>query len=217
MRSEIDLDSRSRGVPEGQSGVRPRARAAGRGLANFEQAASCPARFDDLAGEGPAKPSTPKWLIARTREVRQSTGGATFDQQDDGSYLVSGKNARTTCTRSSCQRRPASDHGVRLEALADPSLPKNGPGPGRNGNFALVRFPAVSRADGHGAAPVRRSSSPIRKPRSSRRTCRLLRRSTTTRQRAWAVDPRVRQGSRGRFEFETPLSISSRHDPHVHR
>src|SRR5262245_8880001 len=61
-----------------------------------------------------------------------SAGGATLTRQPDGSLLAGGSRPeRDTYTITAA---------VRLEVLADPSLPKNGPGRQDNGNLHLSEF-----------------------------------------------------------------------------
>jgi cytochrome c553 len=73
-----------------------------------------------------------------------SDGGATFTRQADGSWLVSGESVEhdrfeLTAELATEAGEPAIT-AVRLEALADPSLPQQGPGRAGNGNFALSQF-----------------------------------------------------------------------------
>ena len=72
-----------------------------------------------------------------------STGGATLTNLPDHSLLSTGVNPiyDTITVEASTQARGIT--AVLLEALPDPSLPKNGPGRWREGNFILDEF-AVS-------------------------------------------------------------------------
>ena len=78
-----------------------------------------------------------------------SKGGATFQKQNDGSWLGGGANPGDdlyTLVASTSARRIT---GLKLEALTHESLPKNGPGRAGNGNFALSRI-KVSAVPLHG-------------------------------------------------------------------
>lgn len=69
-----------------------------------------------------------------------STGGATLTRQEDGSLLAGGtRPERDIYTITATSPLPAIT-AVRLEALTDASLPKNGPGRQDNGNFHLNEF-----------------------------------------------------------------------------
>jgi tetratricopeptide (TPR) repeat protein len=86
----------------------------------------------------------PRWTILRPMEMK-SQGGATLTLQPDGSILASGTNpdrdVYSLVARAGLKQLTA----VRLEALPDPSLPRNGPGrfPG-TGNFHLNRLRVFS-------------------------------------------------------------------------
>src|SRR5262249_22638528 len=58
----------------------------------------------------------------------------------DGSILVSGKNAKFDAFTLTTHSTLKNITGVRLEALADKSMVKSGPGRAGNGNFALTNF-----------------------------------------------------------------------------
>jgi len=66
------------------------------------------------------------WLLLDIAEAK-SAGGATLTPQSDGSLLANGKNPIPTSTPSR-QLPTATDHRIRLEALAHPSFVKGGPG-----------------------------------------------------------------------------------------
>ena len=82
-----------------------------------------------------AEASSP-WAVLQA-EPLVSKGGTKFVRQGDGSYLATGPNANydtyTFVTTSPIEKVSA----IRIEALADKSMKKNGPGRAENGNFAL--------------------------------------------------------------------------------
>ena len=70
----------------------------------------------------------------------KSKAGATFKKLEDGSYLVEVKNGDSdTYTFTALVKTPKL-RSLRLEALADPSLPHGGPGRAENGNIGLSRI-----------------------------------------------------------------------------
>lgn len=72
----------------------------------------------------------------------KSTGGATFAKQPDNSVLVGG-DAPDKDTYEITATLPGGDiRALRLEALADPSLPGSGPGRDDSSNFVLTEFDA---------------------------------------------------------------------------
>ncbi len=66
-----------------------------------------------------------------------SSGGATFERLDDGSYLASGNNPAEDTLTVLAQSRTEDITSIRIETLAHDSLPSNGPGRVAHGNFVL--------------------------------------------------------------------------------
>ncbi len=97
-------------------------------------------RFPDH--ESPAR----KWDVL-TPGRATADSGATLLIQADGSILASGANPTADRYEVEVEADLADIVAFRLEALADPSLPKSGPGRAPNGNFVLTRFQA-SDAEG---------------------------------------------------------------------
>ena len=145
------------------------------------------------------------WSLPEIVSVK-SSGGATFTPQPDGSFLVTGKNpdfdTYTLVTRTSLKRIT----GIRLEALADPSLVGGGPGRAPNGNFALTAVRVVAAPAGNPTATV-----PVK----------LLHARATFEQKglpissvtddspksAWAVDPQFGKNHAASFELERPVGF----------
>lgn len=69
-------------------------------------------------------------------DTMSSTVGASLKRQEDGSIFVSGKNARGNY-RLETSTDLHDITGIRIEALTDERLPKNGPGRADDGNFVL--------------------------------------------------------------------------------
>lgn len=90
-----------------------------------------------------------QWKVLQPIEM-QSEGGALLTVQQDGSVLASGENPGEDTYRVSAGTDLQRITALRLEALPDPSLPKNGPGRSEsNGNFHLNEMRFIS-----GDAPV---------------------------------------------------------------
>ncbi len=80
--------------------------------------------------------------------------GSTLTVQKDGSILVSGKlEAFDLQTITADLKLEGAITGIRLEVLADPSLPAKGPGRAANGNFVLNEFKATSQGKGANDKP----------------------------------------------------------------
>jgi mono/diheme cytochrome c family protein len=113
-------------------------------LAAYEKTALRP-QFDDWISSGSADISGTAWQLLKG--TLTSSGGATFRELPDGSYLAEGANAASdtyTFTASNIDWLGA----LKIEALADPSMKHNGPGRAANGNFALSRITVTAGPPG---------------------------------------------------------------------
>ena len=105
-------------------------------LAKFEKD-ELPRRFSVWA-KNPPKRALQKqdWMILDHLQPK-SLDGATFTKQADGSFLVSGKNPANDRWVLKAELQTMGLNAIRIEALTDKSMPRNGPGRAGNGNFAL--------------------------------------------------------------------------------
>ncbi|RIK74110.1 MAG: hypothetical protein DCC68_23650 [Planctomycetota bacterium] len=94
------------------------------------------------------------WTAVEPVEMK-SANGATFAKQPDGSILVGGNLTKDTYTIAA-DTPLAGITGIRLEALADPSLPAMGPGRAENGNLVVseISLTAAPKAAPHQAVAV---------------------------------------------------------------
>ncbi|MCX7403520.1 MAG: PSD1 and planctomycete cytochrome C domain-containing protein [Planctomycetia bacterium] len=135
------------------------------------------------AGDRAAK----TWTVLELSEIK-SKAGASFKKLDDGSYLAEGNNGDQDIY--TIESRPSSRKitGIRLEALADASLPKSGPGRAANGNFGLSKI-SLSAAT-PGAEPVAlkiaKADVDFEQNKSNLSIAASLDDNPTT---GWAVDP----------------------------
>ena len=67
----------------------------------------------------------------------KSLDGATFAKQDDGSFILGGKNPVNDRWVLTAELQAMGLNAIRIEALVDKSMKRNGPGRASNGNFAL--------------------------------------------------------------------------------
>jgi hypothetical protein len=110
------------------------------------------ARFDRWRKEN-QRARHSNWLILEPT-VATSSGGATLTKQSDGSFLASGKNPKFDTYQFVARTDLRSITAIRVEALADSSMKKSGPGRASNGNFDLTHVSVVAR-------PVSGTGSPI--------------------------------------------------------
>ncbi|HEY2147135.1 MAG TPA: DUF1549 and DUF1553 domain-containing protein, partial [Pirellulales bacterium] len=87
--------------------------------------------------------------------IANSTAGATLSKEADGAIIASGKLAKDKYTLIAATDL-AGITGVRLEALADPRLPRGGPGRAPNGNQVLneLRLAVAPLGDPTKTSPV---------------------------------------------------------------
>ncbi len=149
------------------------------------------------------------WQVLKVVDAK-SKGGATLTPQEDGSILASGKNPdqeRFTFTAS----LPAGKYtGIRLEALAHPSLVKGGPGRASNGNFALSDFRVTHRpaADKKAEPKALKLTNPQATFEQTPQNLYVRFTIDDNPQSAWAVDPQFGKDHVATFELAEPLEIT---------
>ena len=134
VRSEVELDFHPEVYREAKAKFDQEHAPLAEALARFE-AEQLPSRAEQWLAAA-VEPVRPTWLVVDVASTK-SEGGATFAVQADGSYLVAGKNASHDVYTLTVDTKRKGITAVRLDALADGSLPKGGPGRADNGNFAL--------------------------------------------------------------------------------
>ena len=147
------------------------------------------------------------WVTAEGVEAK-SAGGATLTQLDDGSWLASGKNPNQDTYTFTLRTRLTGITGMRVEALAHPSLVKGGPGRAKQGNFALtdLRVTAVP-AGATNAKPV-----PV-KLKNARATFEQQGLPAAAAvdgdaKSGWAVDPQFGKDHAAAFDCEVPVGFA---------
>ncbi|MEO8493794.1 MAG: PSD1 and planctomycete cytochrome C domain-containing protein [Planctomycetota bacterium] len=183
-------------------------------LAEFEKN-ELPARFEKFlaavraksaSGEEPTATDAP-WVTLVASSLR-SDGGTTFAAQSDGSYLAAGNNADFDVYTFETETSLLDITTLRLEALADDSMTKRGPGRAANGNIALSRISVTVQ-------PLDGSKEPI--------AVKLLDPQATFQQNesglaiassldddpktGWAVDPKFGEDHAASFGLEKPIGF----------
>jgi hypothetical protein len=108
-------------------------------LTDYERA-QLPKRFAEWEPTG-RPPAIPTWLVLDAAHAA-SREGATFTTLDDGSFLATGKSGAKDIYTFTTSCALSTVTAIRLEALADPSMVRKGPGRAENGNFQLTEFRA---------------------------------------------------------------------------
>jgi hypothetical protein len=145
----------------------------------------------------------PEWTVLELENAK-SYAGATLTKQDDGSLLAGGTNPDQDTFTFSAKTKVQNIRSVRIEALADPSLAKSGPGRAKNGNFALSDFKVRAKPAGaENAVGIK-----LRSPRGTFEQTKLPLSAAIDENEssAWAVDPQVGQSHAAAFELAEPLA-----------
>ncbi len=108
-----------------------------------------------LAADAP-----PEWLPATVLAIR-GRNGTQFDRLDDRSWRATGPAPDTEVYEVSLTSGLDRVTALRIEALADDSLPKGGPGRYANGNLVLTD---ASVRTGRGPVPIRAASADHSQP-----------------------------------------------------
>jgi len=108
-------------------------------LKHFEQA-ELPKRLQTWWEEH-KDTAAPAWLIVDAVEAK---GKSPLQQRPDGSLLATGKAEKNDTITLVAHTTQKNLKALRLEALTDPSLPKNGPGRGPDGAFLLTDVTLVA-------------------------------------------------------------------------
>ncbi|MED5495073.1 MAG: DUF1553 domain-containing protein, partial [Verrucomicrobiota bacterium] len=142
----------------------------------------------------------------------KSLNGAGIEGQDDGSFLLKGNNPKDDRWVVTAKTSSAPITGVRIEALTDPSMNRNGPGRAENGNFSLSDLRVfVEPLDGSGERAAVKLVNPQATHQQDSGSLSVANSiDDNKRSSGWAVD----RGGIGKaqtavFEFETPITHPS--------
>ncbi len=199
---ELDPEGDRRALASWEKARQPLAAA----LRTFE-AEALPARYAAWVASKPwEKEAPPGWVALEVEPASQ--GGASFARQADGSLLLSGENPKhdrwTLTARTSLEGLAA----VRLEALADPSLKRGGPGRADNGNFALTDFRLTARsADGKGEAVPVKLVDPKATFQQNATNLSVAASIDGDKASGWAVDPQFGKPHAAVFRFAEPVGF----------
>ncbi len=162
------------------------------------------------APQGPSSPWRPGRIVSAT-----SRAGATFSPQADGSLLASGAAGDQDVYTIVIDVPLETVASLRLDALADPSLPRGGPGRVAHGNFALSNLavkagpiPAAPQADatvGLIAVALVNPRADFSQTAPDLPVAHAIDGDATS---AWAIDPRVGVAHVAAFDLEKPISHS---------
>jgi len=169
------------------------------------EAEKLPAAFEVWAKTDAAKGMV-GWEILDVRSAT-SKEGTELKLQPDGSLLATGKNGKydvyTIVARTFAKKATS----LRIEALADPSMPKNGPGRASNGNFALTNLKVeATPAYESKLKPV---AVKLKNPQATHQQAGLPVAAVIDAdpKSAWAVDGQIGKDHAAVFDLESPIEM----------
>ncbi len=200
VRSEMEIDTNSEENAKLKVAFDAKHRPLVDAVLKFEKE-ELPARVEQWLKTAPAE-IKPQWLVLEADTIK-SAGGTTFVRQGDGSYLALGKNADFDTYTFVAKSDVKAIRAIRLEAIADPSMVKGGPGRASNGNFALTDF-RVTATD----AAAKAMAVKLVRPKATFEQLHLPIAAAIDddKKSAWAIDPQFGKDHAATFELDTSLA-----------
>jgi cytochrome c553 len=170
-------------------------------VADYE-AKELPARLADWEKTQAGKSAPPGWIVPTIVSMK-SASGSTLTKKDDGSVLVGGPNPPRETLAFTLETDVKGLTGLRIEALKDASLVKNGPGRASNGNFCLTDLTVTVAPKGGKGERVK-----LKNPRSTFDQKGLGIAGAIDNDpnsSGWAIDPQFGFDHAASLEFEKPV------------
>jgi hypothetical protein len=145
-----------------------------------------------------------QWEITSPREF-VSAGGAALTLNEDGSVTSGGKRPEIETLTFSLDPKLRNVQAVRLEVLADPALPKSGPGRQDNGNLHLSEceiFVVEGTAEPKRIAIARASAD------FNQQDWTIAHAIDGNEKTAWGIFPHVGESHRAVFELGEPVTLA---------
>jgi hypothetical protein len=165
-------------------------------------------RFANWLAQGAPLATPVAWTLLDCTNV-SSKAGAKFKKLEDGSFLAEGKNGDQDEYTFVAVPALARLTGLRLDALADPSMQKGGPGRADNGNIGLSRLRVFTVTTGNGATQevrIARAAADFEQNKEHLSVMSALDEDPKT---GWAVDPQFGKDHRAVFIFAEPLELAA--------
>jgi mono/diheme cytochrome c family protein len=199
---ELDLDS-EKGAAKQREWAAQREPLAG-DLARHET--ELRGKFDAWLAAGAELPQGPAWTVLTPGETK-SEAGAAFTRLDDGSYLASGANGAQDTYTFAANTPLRRITGLRLDALAHPSMHKGGPGRADNGNFALSKIRVFARAPSGGAESEVKIAKAVADFEQNKAGLSIAASLDDNPKTGWAVDPQFGKDHSAVFTFAAPVDF----------
>ena len=206
IRSEKEFDLDPIGNQERRAAYDRQLRETRQALAAFEQN-ELPQELRKWLAEQSGQTSRQTTWQVLTGEM-SSSGGSQFVLQGDGSYLATGEAPNQEVLTLATSSSGGTVRAIRLEALADPSLPRHGPGRANNGNFALGNF-SIERVDQSGQAKSLQLISPRATHQQNGEVLSIKATLDGDPVSGWAVDGQIGQSQAAVFDLAEPLELAT--------
>ena len=209
VRSEVELDLDPAGYQKAKAAFAEQHAPYTAALAKYE-AEQLPAKFAAWEKENRGTVASAPWIILNPTTMK-SAGGATLTKLGDGSILAGGANPRFDTYTFTVKTKITGIKGLRIEAMADASLPNKGPGRAPNSNFDLTDLKVTAAAipeKERDPAPAG-TSVVLKNPRATFEQVGLPIAAAIdgNENSGWAVDPQFGKSHAAAFDLETPLGF----------
>jgi hypothetical protein len=206
VRSEVDLDIDPEGYQKAKAAFDKEHAPLAATVAKFE-AEQLPSRLQAWEKAQGAQQIAGFWQTLDLA-THTSRGGATLTKLPDGSVLATGKNEAFDSYTFTARTNLTKITGIRLEALADPSLVKGGPGRASNGNFALSNFTVTAKPLGDKQAKA--VTLKLKNPRATfeQKGLPIAAAIDDSPKTAWAVDPEFGKDHAAVFKVEGDVGFA---------
>ena len=165
-----------------------------------------PGKFTEwLAQYEPASGAT-TWEVLDGK--LQSSGGSTYVRQPDGSFLAQGAAPRQEVVTFETRAKRTGIVALRIEALADPSLPSQGPGRAPNGNFALGDIQLTARSQGEKAPVTVKWKKALATHQQNDSSLSVAASIDGDPVSGWAIDNQIGKDQAAVFIAETPVELT---------
>lgn len=206
IRSEVELDFDPEWYQRAKSEFDRNHQPFDRAVLEYESQ-TLPGRYAEWHSKRDATMDDSAWLIPSGIAFK-SQGGANFTRRPDSSWTVSGPSAANDVWTITFETKLTGLKSIRLEALADASLPQSGPGRAQNGNFALSDFAVSIRPVGTNSdtkpTPVKLESA---KATFEQKGLPVSAAIDGDQNSAWAVDPEFGKDHAAVFQAAQPFGF----------
>lgn len=211
VRSEVDLDLDPAGNRQAKADFEAAHAPLVASLKKYEEE-QLPQRLAAWETDWRSRPDKSiDWVILDPQSMK-SGYGATLTKLPDGSILAGGTNPPVDLYTFAVHTNLTAITAVRVEALADPSLVKSGPGRADNGNFDLTDFRLTiapkKLPEGAGSEVTAPAPAKVRfkNPRATfeQPSLPIAAAIDDNEKTGWAIDPQFGKDHAAAFELETP-------------